>query len=220
MYKAVQSFCTSNETVWNSIPAFVTVYGQFNAKVTLLDQLIEAQDRSTLGVKDVKDQEREQTAGLALKIANALRVFGKEIGNKSLLAHLHFRESELYQGASATTIQCLKRVKDAAVQYSTVLIADFSISQSQLDDLVQRVDHIEAAFGSTRDAIVNRGKATELIRKTIAEIDDLLKRELDLLVEFIKDSAGDFAQGYKLARGVVDLHGKKHKTGDGDAPAA
>lgn len=220
MYKAVQSFCTSNETVWDSIPAFVAVYGQFNAKVAVLDQLIETQNRSTLGVKDVKDQEREQTAGLAHKIASALRVLAKETGNKSLLAHLHFRESDLYYGSSATTVQCLNRVKDAAVQYAATLIADFGIAQTQIDDLVQRVDQMQVTFGSTRNAIINRGKATGLIRERIAEIDDLLRRELDLLVEFIKNDHPDFALGYKLAREVVDIHGKKHKPGIDEVPPA
>ncbi len=216
MYKAVETFCASNEAVWDSIPTFVAVYVQFSDKVAVLDQLIETQDRSTLGVKDVKDQEREQTAGLAHKIASALRVLAKETANKSLLAHLHFRESALYQGSSASTIQCLNRVKDAAVQYAATLIADFGIAQTQIDDLVQRVDQMQVTFGSTRNAIINRGKATGQIRERIAEIDDLLRRELDLLVEFIKNDHPDFALGYKLAREVVDIHGKKHKAGKED----
>jgi len=96
------------------------------------------------------------------------------------------------------------------------LIADFGIAQTQIDDLVQRVDQMQVTFGSTRNAIINRGKATGLIRERIAEIDDLLRRELDLLVEFIKNDHPDFALGYKLAREVVDIHGKKHKAGKED----
>jgi len=218
MYKAVQSFCITNETVWEGIPAFVAVFILLGAKIAELDLLIEAQIRSTLGVKDVKDNEREKTAALVHKIASVLRVMAKETANSSLLAHMDFRESDLYYSSSANTLQCMNQVKDAAVQYAVELIANFNISQAQIDDLVQQVDQMQLTFGYMRDAIVNRGKVLQLIKEKISEIDDLLKGELDLLVEFIKNDHHDFALGYKLARDVVNLHGKKHKPGIDEAP--
>lgn len=219
MYKAVESVCTVNEAVWNGVPAFAAAYGNFTAKVATLEQLELNQDVRSVGVKDVKDQEREAAADLAHTIASALRVLGKNAGNTSLLALLHFPDSDLYYRGSATTIKLMSRVKDAAVQH-TASLADYGIAQAQIDELVMRVDQLSATFGSTRDAIVDRGKTTELITETIREIDALLKKELDLLVEVLKADHHDFALSYQKAREVVDLHGKKHKTGDGDAPAA
>jgi len=220
MYNAVKSFCNANETVWNNIPAFVLVFALFNTKLAELNQFAETQYRSLLGVKAVKDLERQRTAALAHKIASALRVFAKETGNTSLLAHLDFRESGLYQGSSTKTIHYLNRVKDVAQQYALVLTTDFAISQEQIDELVQRIDQMQAIFGSTRDAVIIRGIATEQIKEMVAEISDLLKRELDLLVEFIKNDHHDFAVGYKLAREIVDIHGKKQKPRIDDVPPA
>ncbi|MES2556099.1 MAG: hypothetical protein V4604_08110 [Bacteroidota bacterium] len=217
MYKAVESLCTANATAWNGVPAFAAAFGNFTAKVAVLDQLVLNQDVSIVGVKDVKDQERGETADLAHKVASALRVLGKNTANKSLLALLHFPDSDLHYRGSATTLKLMSRVKDAAVQHAAVLV-DYGIAQWHIDDLVQRVDHLSLTFGTTRNAIVDRGKTTELITETIRDIDGLLKRELDLLVEVLKTDYHEFALSYQKAREIVDLHGKKHKPGD--APAA
>lgn len=217
MYKAVESLCTANATVWNGVPAFATAFGNFTAKVAVLDQLVLNQDVGIVGVKDVKDQERTETADLTHKVASALRVLGKNTANKSLLALLRFPDSELYYSGSATTLKLMNRVKDAAVQHVAAL-ADYGIPQTQVDDLVLRVNQLSVTFGSTRNAIVDRGKTTELINETVREIDALLKKELDLLVEVLKSDHHAFALSYQLAREIVDLHGKKHKPGD-ETPA-
>lgn len=170
MYKAVESFCTLNATVWNGVPAFVASYGSFTAKVAELDQLVLSQDVSTVGVKDVKDRQHEEAADLTHKIASALRVYGKNTDNTSLLALLHFPESELYYGGSASIVKRMTRVKEAALQHATAL-TDYGIAQTDVDELVMRVDQLSVTFGSTRNAIVNRSQTTELINETIHEVD-------------------------------------------------
>lgn len=217
MYRAVESLCTANAAVWNGVPAFVAAYGHFTTKLNALDQLVLNQDVRTVGVKDVKDQQREETADLTHKIASALRVLGKNTDDKSLLAMLHFPDSDLYYRGSATVLKLMNRVKDAAVQQAAAL-ADYGIPQTQVDELVLRVNQLSVTFGTTRNAIVDRGKTTELINETIREIDTLLKKELDLLVEVLKADHHAFALSYQLAREIVDLHGKKHKPGD-ETPA-
>ena len=215
MYRAVQMVCASNEAVWNTIPAFVTAYDRFTLKISEIDQLIISQDSGIIGVKKLKDKERTETADLAYKIALSLQAFANETGDTLLLEQLHFSRSDLSYKASKDAFLLMNRVKDTAVQYAQEL-ADYGILQSQIDDLVMHVEQLKTIFGSTRDAIIDRGKNTKLIQENIREIDGILKKTLDKLVGVIASDYHDFALAYELARDVVDQHGKKHKSGNGD----
>jgi archaellum component FlaC len=215
MYKTVQSVCASNQAVWNAVPAFVTAYDRFTIKVTELDQLVFAQGTGTIGVKKVKDKEHEETANRAHKVASALRALATDTSNTVLLAQLHFSHSDLLHGSNASVIQLMTRVKDAAIS-EVMALAAYGIMQAHIDDLVARIEQLSVTFGSTRNAIVDRGKTTKLIKEAIREIDQILKMSLDQLVEVLKEDNHDFALSYEKAREVVDLHGKKHKSGNDD----
>lgn len=218
MYKTVQSLCTANETIWSGVPAFVIANNELITKIQTLDQLLFAQSNGTLGVKTGKDIARQEAADLTHKIVSALRAFATATDNKVLEEQVHFMDSALYQGKHATALQYMRWVRDAAVQNVTVL-ADYGILQAEVDELVMRVDQLAVTIGNTRSAIVDRGKTTELINETVREIDVLLKKGLDLLVEVLKADHHEFALAYQKAREVVDLHGKKHKSGNEDTPA-
>jgi len=219
MYKTVQSVCGSNEAVWNGVPAFVTAYDRFTTKVNELEQLVFVQGNGTVGVKKVKDKEREKTADLAHKIASALRVWAADSENTLLEEQLNFAHSDLYHKGSATTQHLLVRVRDAAIANAIDLIA-YGITQPHIDELVTQVEQLSIMFGSTRNAIVDRGKNTKLIEEVIHEIDLLLRSKIDHLVEVLKDEHHDFAISYGKAREVVDQHGKKHKPGNEELPKA
>jgi archaellum component FlaC len=109
----------------------------------------------------------------------------------------------------------MTRVKDAAIS-EVMALAAYGIMQAHIDDLVARIEQLSVTFGSTRNAIVDRGKTTKLIKEAIHEIDQILKMSLDQLVEVLKEDNHDFALSYEKAREVVDLHGKKHKSGNDD----
>jgi len=134
-----------------------------------------------------------------------------------LLEQLHFTYSELLSSKSLDTLQLIHRVELAAIEHMNEL-GDYGISETMINDLVEQHDRLITAFGSTRDAIVQRGKNTKLIKGLIKEIDELLKMGLDQLVEVVKHTAPEFAIAYHQAREVVDQHGKKHKSKNGDAP--
>ena len=219
MYKTVQSLCVANETIWNSVPAFVIAHDELSAKIQVLDQLVFAQSNGILGVKIGKDKAREEAAALTHKIVSALRAFATATNNPALKERVGFKDSDLYLGKHATTLQYMGWVRDAALQNVAVL-EDYGIMQFEVDDLVMRIEQLAVTFGATRNAIVDRSKTTELIKETIHEIDALLKQELDLLVEVVAPDHHEFALSYHKARAVVDIHGKKHKSGNGDAPAA
>jgi len=217
MYKTVKTVIISNGIVWNGIPAFVTIVDRYDGKVILLDQLVFEQETGLIGVRKLKDKERIQTAELANSIASALRVYATDNNDTVLLEKMNFMPSEMSFKGSLATLQIIQRVELAALEHASEL-GDYGISETMINNLVEQHDHLITAFGSTRDAIVQRGKNTKLIKGLIKEIDELLKMGLDQLVEVVKHTAPEFAIAYYQAREVVDQHGKKHKPTNSDAP--
>ncbi len=217
MYKAVQSVCESNEAAWEAVPAFVNAYDHFTTKLSELDNLVSLQGNGTVGVKKVKDKDREKTAERAHKIASALRVWATNSGDVLLAERLHFTNSGLTHKGSTTALLLMGRIKEAAVEHATELYA-YGVTQAHIDELVERVDQLSDTFGSMRNAIVDRAKNTKLIEEVFHEIDLLLRTIIDQLVEVLEENNHDFAISYRKAREVVDLHGKRNKPGNEELP--
>jgi len=212
MYVTVRSVLASNQAVWSTIPACEPIYDLFCAKMEQLQQLAFDQEAAMLGVKKVKDKERRLTAKRARKIANALRIYAGATGNTALLEQVSFRDSDLDYSSSTSTLQLMGQVSEAAVAHAATL-AGYGISQQQIDEFEQMREHLVAAFASTRSAIVDRGKNTELITELIREINGILRNSLDKFVEILKEDHPEFAIAYRKAREIVDLPGKKNKKG-------
>ena len=217
MYNAVETVLTSNSAVWNGIAGFQNAYDSFQGKLAALAQASYEQGTGTLGIKSVKDKERATVAKMALRIAGGLRVLAADTGNLGLKARVDFSKSELSYSSMPDTMQLLERLKEAAVAH-TAELANYSITQADIDEYVAAFEQLSEAFGSVRNAIVTRKTHTELIREHLKAIDGILKNRLDQLMEvFEKDHPG-FAKQYRIARLIVDLPGKKNKPGKDELP--
>lgn len=217
MFRTVKTLCASYEAVWDTVPPFVTAYIHFTGKLTELEQLVTAQSNSLIGKRVIKDEEREATAQRAHQIASALRALAADTGDSALREQLHFSLSDLQYNGSEQVLQLIGRVRDAAMIYAAPLI-DYQITQTMIDELNDHVNLLTAAFGSTRNAIVNRSLQTSLIKETIHEIDAILKTSMDQLVVVLKPNHHEFFLAYQKARELVETHGKKNKDGKDGTP--
>jgi len=213
MFRAVQAACTSNGSAWGGFVAFENVFNDFSAKLIALSHVIFEQGKGTTGVRLTRDEEREETAKKAEKIVYALRLYALATGNTVLKEQLRFPPSSLEYGSSSETIQLIGVIVEAATLHAAAL-ADYLVTQAEIDDLTQRHLDLQDAFGSVRSAIVNRSKNTDLIDEQMRELSALLKDRLDPLVALLKDDHPDFATVYAKARSIVDYKGKKNKHGD------
>ena len=85
-----------------------------------------------------------------------------------------------------------------------------------MDEVIEKAtEHL--AVGSPRQALLSRKIATESIKKTIKEIDAILRGQIDNLVESLKWTSPEFHLFYINARHVMK-HGNRHN-GEGDEGA-
>lgn len=209
MYKSVEMVLASNSSIWTGIQAFTNAHDNFIAKLVELRQLSFEQDSELLGVKDVKDRERIETAEKAWRIAGSLRSLAYDSKDTVLKARMKFAASELRYSNVSVTLELLERVRTAATDHAPELV-ERGILQADIDDYVDSCDRLTTAFGTTRNAILNRKEQTKQITDHIREIDDLLKNNLDQLVEVQKKAHPKFVARYHSARMVIDHPGKKN----------
>ena len=209
MLHAVLTDCTSNAPLWTGVALFQTAFTSYSGKIQLLDQLILERSSIMTGVRKLKDKEREAIAQKAFAIASGLKVLAKVTGNTLLKEQMSISLSELRYDSSTDVLSHVGAITDAANLYATDL-AEAGIPQNQIDELSQLRDQFAEILGSTREALIKRSKNTRLTKALMKEIDDILKDNLDPLVEVLRASHPGFAISYTEARSIVDYQGKKN----------
>ena len=217
MYIAVNAVFASHGTAWSSIPACEIAHTLFEAKLGVLTQLLYEQNAATLGVKDEKDKERKATVKRAKKLILALRIYAADSDDMLLRGKVKFPLSDLVYRGTVRTMQLLSQINEMAITHGADIIPH-GVTQQEIDEFTQMYLNMEAVFASTRNAIVNRGLSTDQIETQIREIDALLKDQLDKYAELLRDDYPEFAISYKIARGIVDLPGKKNKKNGPEDP--
>lgn len=159
MYKAVEAICMAQQADWNGLPAFVTAFNQFTAKLQELDQAAYNQNIATVGVSAVRDQLLETTIDQAHLVGNALRAFAAASNNLLLAEQLDFSRSDFRRGGYQLTLQFIDRVL-INVNSHLPALTDYGILQEHVDTLAALRQQLGSTIGSPREAIVDRRQET------------------------------------------------------------
>jgi hypothetical protein len=217
MYQTVRTICTDHQADWTNLPSFGIAFVQFGTALNELEQAAYDQGITTIGVRAAKQQLCDDTLALAEVVANALRAYAASIQDVLLIQQFHFSKWTFYRGGGQHMLQLVDRVLATAHPHITEL-ADFGITQPQLDALNTLRTQLGVAVGAPRTAIVTRKMLTLTIGQRIRRIDELLKHQLDPLVGVVKPIALPFYEKYRAARMIMDHKGKRIAHGSGIDP--
>jgi len=210
MFDTVETSCDAHESDWETVSAFGEIYGLYKSKVAEARLLAYQHTQSLIGVRAYKDEERERAIEKVEVIANALRSLGAVSGEVKLNEHLRFSHTALIQSNATRLIQYVDSILEEAAAHTSELPA-YGVSQEKLDEMMEIRDQLVVTLGTPRNAIVLRKTLTEAMDELVHEIDELLKNNLDPLVEVMKADFPKFSKLYKAARVVVDHKGKSNK---------
>lgn len=206
MYKMVIDNLTENQQVWQSIPQFAQAVTLLNTRYAALKSEAEREEALLIGVKAQRDDEREKTAELALRIAGALMAYGDANNAIELVSRMRISKSQLVSREHNDTLILLDRILLHAEEHATAL-EDFGIDPAEITECMTRRDALMSSIVAPRKAINKRKGALLNIQQTIKEIDRLLKRQIDKLVLVTKPGNEEFYNSYFNARVILD-HGK------------
>lgn len=208
MYKAVKSVIDANQTAWNALPAFGTVYTAFIETLTALEQSAYDQSLATLGVKAEKNVKREELALKTYAISSGIVAFAVLNNDASLIDQMNIGKWELKNAGKTRLLQLVDRVIAKGTAFGNQL-SDFGIDSTAMAELQSLRNETEALLDAPRNAIVERRLHTQQINSLRKELDQILYLQLDKLMVVLKAEHPTFFQSYRNARVVVDLKGRK-----------
>ncbi len=205
MYRMVIDVLNEYQTVWSDTTKFVEAKNNFVNRFALLEIHAEKERSYNLGVKNNRDALKNDTAELGSRIASALRTLGAELGDLELIAQAHVSYSKLRLASHADMGILLARIHLLMTEHASALV-DYGISQGDMDNFTLKRDEIMANLLAPRKAIVKRSESLMQIKTLVAEMDEILKLRLDLLVKVLRPQSESFYTEYKAARVIIDYN--------------
>lgn len=210
-YQAVNAVLETNETIWESLPAFATAAGEFAAILPEIQTLAQMQ-ASREGASTEKSYALAALGHAAFEVGAAVHAYAVTTQDFALEGRVDFSRSTIVYGREATVLARVRDIHAAASEHLADL-ADYGVTAAKLTAFKKKADAFEAALAKPRQQIANGSAATRNLQGQFAEADVILSKRLDKLVVQFKDSAPAFFTAYQTARSIVDIRGTRRTTG-------
>ncbi len=203
MYQAVRTHLGTNQAIWSGVPAFVTAEAAFRGEVTNIQSLAQDQQQPSTGVTSAKQQLRGTMADAAMPIVGPLKALAAVTQDTELAADSDFTRSDFIYGRDTVGADNADKIHGLAAARVTEL-ANYSVTQQQVDDLRSAIDAYRDSIGRPRQVIGTKAAATEQLEAAFVRADAVLNEQLDNLVEIFRLSQPAFYLGYQNARQIID----------------
>jgi hypothetical protein len=209
MFKSVDAYLRL-EGVWSTLNALAAVVQIFRDHLGELD-LIATAESTQSGASNRKADMRDKLEDLLYLISEALGVMAHTSGNHDLQALTSMSRSDL---SSLGAEQLSNRAEVLAEQAGGNLtaLAPMNINQAFIDKVVTAANDFRDAKDEPRATAARRTKNAEALASKIREINDLLRNQMDRLVNLCLPTNPEFVAGYRAARVIFDrpaTHAKK-----------
>jgi hypothetical protein len=205
MLYAIQSVLKKHADIVKSNAALDEAGKYYNDKIAA----ILAKDNKYLTIKSGAIASKNNAAGeliiIGQKFANALFSLGRKINDDALKAEC---------GLTPSDFNCFRDVE--LEQKCNHLLECARIHVNELAAYNLDITRLETALATfrTRSEIVPQKKAeSKASRQNLSmefhAANQILRKDLDKLIELVKETAPDFYGEYKAARVISDLHGRR-----------
>ena len=204
MYLTVEKVCNDNNNIWNTMPAFVETFTDFQTILADIDAQARIQEGKTTGITQNKQKEEDEMIQATIEIAAAVYAYAARIGDNELKAKVNYTPSRLHRSRDTILKDICQKIHDAANEVIAEL-ADYGKTPADLNQQQQEIDDYAAILADPRAAIGTRATATSTLVTLFRQGDDHLKNRLDKLMVAYQNSEPQFYNKYQSARTIVDL---------------
>ncbi len=158
------------------------------------------------GAVDDKAAARDALEDVLFLTCEALGVLGHTSNDNELVALVDLTPSGLDKlgdeelANRATTILARANTMKSA-------LAPMQVTQANLDELDQALQAFQATKAKPRTAVAERMAQTESLPSLVRDGSNILRNQIDPLVNLFRRSNPDFVSGYRSARVIIDRAG-------------
>ena len=218
MYKAVDALLDANVSKFsghimlNTLKTELDTYIEnLNAKETELQTVFSGKTSS-------KDTAKEEMIESLIPLARNLFVYAKRNKREDLMSIADVKKGMLVRMKENELEIRAKQIKDFLVENKTAL-ADFSVTEEEITGLGGKINTFAGANNEQDTGFAERVSANAELEIIFDKIDELLKEEIDSVMESFREKDSGFYNAYQTARVIKDLGYHKEKKVDNSAPA-
>jgi len=203
MFKTVDGYLDQKNSVWNGMAPFSAAVLQFKDKIISIDAAAQKQETPVSGAAGDKAAARDGLEDLLFLMCEALGVLAHTSNDHDLKALVDLSPTAIDKLADEELGNRATNVLAKANALKTEL-ATMQVTQANLDELDEALQTYQAAKAKPRTAVVERAVQTETLPALVRETSNILRDQIDRLVNLFRRTDPEFVAGYRSARVVVD----------------
>ncbi len=218
MYRSTVELLEKNTAKTGALPAFEASFGKFDSLVDQIGEKDKERMTKTPGKANARDETEDALVLGTLIVSSALTAYASSTGNAQLKGAVKVSESQLRYVRTNEQLNLAKMVVDLATA-NLAALGPFGVTQAMLDDLKSRIAAYDAATKQVSSGMAERVGARTAVSDLFNQADQILKDEVDRMMQFFRVSAPEFYNDFRAARVIKDIGVRHGKTGQ-PAPAA
>jgi hypothetical protein len=212
MFKTVDQYLADHNSVWSLMAPFMAAVTQFRTMIEAIDTAAQKQETPLTGSAEDKVAARDDLEDVLFLTCEALGVLAHTGGDHELGALVNVTRSSLDKLDDEELANRATNVQARADANKTQLVA-MHVTQANLDELAQALQNFQTAKAKPRSAVVERSVQTGSVSSLMRETGNILRDQIDRLVNLFGRSNPEFVAGYRSARVIVDRTGRRPAPG-------
>ena len=214
MFRATQAVLDSKSEFVESILPLKNRIVDFKQSIDEIQQRDNEYSGLTAGVTAAKNAAIDALINSEFFFANALYTFGRESGNEELKASCRMSMSDLTRLREGELEQLSSRHLQFAKTYAADLIA-YGITDETISIFENALNAVRHQFDLLHNKFAESKAERELLYQAFEKTDEILREDIDRLMEMVKGKDIEFYDTYRAARTIKD-YGTTHKKPEDD----
>lgn len=203
MFKTVTAFLDENNSVWTAMAPLAAAVQLLKDKIIAIDDTAQKQETPTTGAAVDKSTARDALEDVLFLTCEALGVLGTTNADNELVALTTLTPSTLHTLRDEELVNRATNVLDKANTRTTDL-ATLQVTAANITELSEALEDFKATKAKPRTVVAGRAAETETLPGLIRDASEILRNQIDRMVNLFRRSHPKFVSGYRSARVTVD----------------
>ena len=192
-----------NSAVWTGIKGIeeAEAVAQDLVQQILENSLIQS---SATGFSDVKKLAKQTMLKAAFKVGCGLTSLASATGDAMLAAQTGLSRSDLGAGREQDVINRCQSLVALGNENAAALAAKYNVTAKDLLTLKTAISNFTLSQSKPRQGVSTSAAATTELVTLFDQLDEVLRNQLDPLMETLQDASTAFYNAYQTARVIVD----------------
>jgi len=204
MYRAVDKVLSDNQSVVDGLPALAESVSDFRQTMQDISDQDNVYKTVTGGATDAKNTAEETLIETMVSLSGALSAYGRKTGDDRSRSLSQFSESDLILMRDSDLVQKGKNLLETLQQNESGL-THFGVTSAMIADFLNRLTFYEEALGRKDSKFAESKAARRKLKELFSKANEILKEEVDQMMELIRVSNSGVYNQYEAARVIKDL---------------